>query len=150
MLTTVTYIIYLLVSICITVTVGNKLSTAGLVFLSNKLNDKRNDTFNNKLNDKPNDKPNSDNALAIAINNLLLIGFYLTNMGYILLALNLNSGNFLDPMASSGIENINSLIRFLSINLGIVMLMLGAMHLMLLWVMSNWKPDARGDVAEEQ
>ncbi len=63
---------------------------------------------------------------------MLLIGFYLVNIGYILLVLNLNS--------AESMGELGFMIYFLSINVGLVTLMLGAMHLIIFYVLANWKP----------
>lgn len=131
MLTTGTYLIYLLLSIGITINVGKQLSTNGLIFLVHHLKDNQ--------------------ELANAINKLLLIGFYLINIGYILLVLNLNLG--ISPgfvFAAASVDSLNTLIRFLSINLGLVLLMLGTMHLLLFYVISQWKPKLAVDASEVQ
>ncbi|MFO1389963.1 hypothetical protein [Cellvibrio sp.] len=112
MLNTFTYLAYLMVSAYITLGVGRSLNRHGLVFLANHLEGNR--------------------RLAEAINGLLLIGYYLVNAGYILLVLNWNT--------SSDIEDLNDLIRFLSMKLGLVTLMLGAMHMVIFYVLANWKP----------
>ena len=112
MLILLTYIIYLVISGYITLSVGKTLHRNGLVFLSNHLG--------------------GNIRLATAINNLLIIGYYLINTGYILLVLNLNTQDEIDDLAG--------LINFLSRNLGLVTLMLGAMHLIIFYVLANWKP----------
>lgn len=112
MLNTFTYLAYLIVSAYITLGVGRSLHRHGLVFLTNHLE--------------------GNHRLAEAINGLLLIGYYLVNAGYILLVLNWNT--------HSDIDDLNDLIRFLSMKLGLVTLMLGAMHMMIFYVLANWKP----------
>ena len=112
MLNAITYLIYLTISGYITLSVGKTLNSNGLVFLTNHLD--------------------NNIRLATAINNLLLIGYYLINTGYILLVLNLN--------IHDEIDNLGAQIRFLSLNLGLVTLMLGAMHMIIFYVLANWKP----------
>lgn len=112
MLNVLTYLIYLIISAYITLSVGRTLNRNGLAFLTNHLG--------------------GNLRLATAINNLLLIGYYLINTGYILLVLNLNTEVDVDDLAA--------LINFLSRNLGLVTLMLGAMHLIIFYVLANWKP----------
>lgn len=107
-----TYLIYLMVSLGITLSVARILRQHGLVFLSNHLAGNQN--------------------LAVAINNMLLIGFYLVNIGYILLVLNLNPVEALDT--------IGAMVHFMTLNIGLVTLMLGAMHLILFYVLANWQP----------
>lgn len=112
MLNTFTYLAYLIISAYITLGVGRSLNRHGLVFLDNHLEGNR--------------------RLAEAINGLLLIGYYLVNAGYILLVLNWNT--------QSNIDDLNDLIRFLSMKLGLVTLMLGAMHMVIFYVLAHWKP----------
>lgn len=112
MLNTLTYLIYLTISGYITLSVGRTLNQNGLVFLTNHLG--------------------GNQRLATAINNLLLIGYYLINTGYILLVLNLNT--------SMAVNELGSMLYFLSLNLGLVTLMLGIMHMVIFYVLANWKP----------
>ena len=108
----VTYLIYLVISIAITVWVARTLSKNGLVFLI--------DSFN------------GNERLAESINHLLVVGFYLLNFGYILLALKTN-------------EDINSLrvgIEFLSQKIGIVLVVLGVLHFLNLLVIAQWRSRA--------
>jgi hypothetical protein len=122
MLNTLTYLIYLVISAYITLWVGRTLNQNGLVFLTNHLG--------------------GNQRLATAINNLLLIGYYLINTGYILLVLNMNTAVDLD--------DLKALIHFLSLNLGLVTLMLGAMHMVIFYVLANWKPINIITAIEEQ
>jgi hypothetical protein len=62
-----TYGIYLLISIALTIWVARTLRTAGRVFLV--------DVFH------------GDADLADSVNHLLVVGFYLVNLGYVTLAL---------------------------------------------------------------
>jgi len=121
MLNLFTYLAYLTVSAYITLAVGRTLNKNGSVFLTSHLG--------------------GNQRLATAINNLLLIGYYLINTGYVLLVLNLNS--------KVRIEELNELIYFLSLNLGLVSLMLGAMHMIIFYVIANWKPANIITVIEE-
>ncbi len=113
MLNLVTYSFYLAISLLITFRVGALLNHYGLVFLTNQLD--------------------GNHRLALALNNLLLIGYYLINIGYILLVLNFGGGDLLDG-------GLDSQLRFLTRNLGLVTLMLGAMHMILMYVLANWHP----------
>lgn len=113
MLNLVTYGFYLAISLLITFRVGGLLNQYGLVFLTNQLD--------------------GNHRLALAINNLLLIGYYLINIGYILLILNLGGSELLDG-------GLDAQLNFLTRNLGLVTLMLGAMHMILMYVLANWHP----------
>ena len=108
----ITYASYLLISISMTVWVARTLSKNGLIFLV--------DSFNgNKM-------------LAESVNHLLVVGFYLLNIGYILLALKTN-------------RDINSLrvsIEFLSQQVGIVLLVLGVLHFLNVLIISQWRTRA--------
>ncbi len=64
-----TYVLYLAISVALTVWVARTLSKNGRVFLVNSFA--------------------SDERLADSINHLLVVGFYLINMGYVTLALKL-------------------------------------------------------------
>mgnify|MGYP006178043083 CR=1 FL=1 len=60
----------------------------------------------------------SDERLADSVNHLLVVGFYLINLGYVTLALKLGD----KPASTQGA------IEFLSTKVGLVLLVLGAMH----------------------
>ena len=92
------YSIYLVISIALTVWVARTLSKNGLIFLV--------DSFL------------SNRELANSVNHLLVVGFYLINFGYVLLALS-------TPTRPNSVQAV---IELLSNKLGIVMLVLGAMH----------------------
>ena len=94
----ITYTAYMIVSTALTVWVAQTLFKNGRVFLV--------DVF----------AGNED--LADSVNRLLVVGFYLINLGYIALALKIE-GEI--PDARAGVEA-------LATKLGIVMLVLGAMH----------------------
>jgi len=105
----ITYLSYLFISIAMTIWVARTLSKNGLVFLV--------DSFN------------GNQRLAESINHLLIVGFYLLNIGYILLALKTN-------------KDINSLrvgIEFLSQQVGIVLLVLGVLHFFNVLVIAQWR-----------
>jgi hypothetical protein len=92
------YFTYLAISIGITVWVARTLHKNGRVFLL--------DAFHG----------NAD--LADSVNHLLVVGFYLINVGYIALALSTTS-----PMAT-----LRQVIELESVKIGVVLLILGAMH----------------------
>jgi hypothetical protein len=98
MLMIVTYAIYLSLSLAITVYVGHSLHKNGRLFLV--------ETFRGK------------EALADSVNHLLLVGFYLINVGFVSLAL--KYGN--KPIDAQGA------IEFLSTKVGLVTVVLGGMH----------------------
>lgn len=91
------YLIYLAVSVGLTVWVATTLSRNGLVFLA--------DVF-------------ADGKLAQAVNHLLVMGFYLLNLGYVTVAM--RSGATI-PGTSAALET-------LSRKIGLVLLVLGVLH----------------------
>ncbi len=105
--TVITYLVYLMVSIALTVWVAQTLSRNGQAFLD--------DAFNN------------DEGLAESVNQLLVVGFYLINFGYVALNLKLHD-EILDTRAS---------IEALSVQIGLVLLVLGGMHFFNLYVFSR-------------
>ena len=92
------YAAYLLVSIGMTVWVAHTLSTNGEVFLV--------ECFGH------------DGVLARSTNHLLVVGFYLVNIGFILLAL-----RFGEPPAT-----FHEAIRFVATKVGLAVMVLGGMH----------------------
>jgi hypothetical protein len=103
-----TYLFYLVISVALTVWVARTLSTNGRVFLVNSFA--------------------SDERLADSINHLLVVGFYLINLGYVTLALKLGD----KPDTTQGA------IEFLSTKVGLVLLVLGAMHFFNVFVIAKW------------
>lgn len=93
-----TYLAYLVISIALTVWVAQTLHKNGRVFLV--------DVFH------------GNEALADSVNHLLIVGFYLINFGYISLALKIGID----------VANTRAAIEELSAKIGIVLLVLGAMH----------------------
>ena len=93
-----TYAAYLIVSIGLTVWVAQTLSKNGLVFLI--------ECFGH------------DEVLARSTNHLLVVGFYLVNLGWILLTLRFGS----EP------ASLADSIRLLSSKIGIAIIVLGFMH----------------------
>ena len=99
-----TYIVYLAITICLTVWVARTLFKNGKIFLV--------DIFH------------GNTALADSVNNLLLVGFYLINLGYAVYTLRI----------TSNIENAREMIEMLSFKIGLIILLLGAMHFMNLYI----------------
>jgi hypothetical protein len=99
-----TYAVYLMVSIALTIWVAKVLFTNGRVFLV--------DIFL------------GNTALADSVNKLLVVGFYLINIGYISLALK----------EAGVIANVQTVIEVLSYKLGWIILILGGMHFLNLFV----------------
>jgi len=95
---TITYIVYILLSLGITVWVAQTLFRNGRIFVI--------DAFG------------GNEAIADAINHLLLVGFYLANIGFVSMYLSFGS------KPTTTVEAI----EYISIKIGVVMLVLGAMH----------------------
>ncbi len=117
-LTVVAYVIYLLVSVALTIWVARTLSSNGKVFLADVL--------------RGNEK------LAEAVNHLLVVGFYLVNLGFVALYL---SGD-------GDIATTREVFEALSTKLGVVLLVLGVMHLANVFVLSKIR--RRGVMEQEQ
>jgi hypothetical protein len=109
-----THLAYLAISITITVWVARTLHRNGRVFLV--------DCFHG----------NSD--LADSINHLLVVGFYLINVGFVSVALRFGVA------AGDPREALESL----STKIGLVMLVLGVMHFFNLWVFTTCRRRALG------
>ena len=104
-----TYLAYLVLSVGITVWVARTLFKGGRVFLV--------DAFRN------------NEALADSVNRLLVVGFYLVNIGYVTLAL--KYGDKPDTLAEA--------IEFTSTKVGLVLVVLGAMHFLNLYLFSRMR-----------
>ncbi|GAA3744088.1 hypothetical protein [Micromonospora maritima] len=102
------YLAYLAVSIGLTIWVARALSRNGLVFLQ--------DVF-------------ADSRLADAVNSLLVVGFYLLNLGYVTVAMK-ESGPVGD--ASQALEQ-------LSLKVGLVLLVLGALHFFNVFALGRYR-----------
>ncbi|QTE39695.1 hypothetical protein ACRQ5D_32280 [Mucilaginibacter sp. P25] len=93
-----TYVIYLLASIALTVWVAKVLFKNGRIFLV--------DIFH------------GNSELADSVNKLLVVGFYLVNIGYMSLALK----------EYGSIANMQVVVEVLSYKVGWIILILGGMH----------------------
>jgi hypothetical protein len=103
----VTYLVYLVISIGLTVWVATTLQRNGRPFLI--------DAFHQ----------NED--LADSVNHLLVVGFYLINLGYVSLALK----------TTQALDTGGEAIEALSRKVGLVLLVLGAMHFFNLYVFNK-------------
>ena len=103
-----TYFVYLAISVALTVWVARTLHKNGRIFLV--------DSFH------------GNEGLADSVNHLLVVGFYLINMGYVTLALKLGT----KPGSTQ------EAIEFLSTKVGLVLLVLGAMHFFNVFVIAKW------------
>jgi len=104
-----TYILYLVISIGMTIWVARVLHKNGRIFLVDSLSD--------------------NEALADSVSQLLLVGFYLINIGYVTLALRYGD----KP------TTIEESIEFLSTKVGLVLLVLGAMHFFNVYIISRMR-----------
>ena len=102
-----TYLTYLAISIALTVWVARTLHRNGRVFLV--------DCFH------------GNTELADSVNHLLVVGFYLINLGYVSLMLKI----------AGPVESAQASIEALSIKIGLVLLVLGAMHFFNLYLFTR-------------
>ena len=103
------YIAYLLISIAVTVWVARTLHQNGRVFLI--------DAFS------------GNEAMADSVNHLLVVGFYLVNIGYVTMALRFGA----KP------STLDEVFIYLSSKIGIVLLVLGAMHFINIRIFSSMR-----------
>jgi hypothetical protein len=103
----VSYLIYLLISVTLTVWVARTLHKRGAIFLV--------DAFHGNA------------ELAASVNHLLVVGFYLINIGFVTLALK----------SDATVLSSRAAIEMLSDKLGWVLLALGAMHFFNLFVFAR-------------
>lgn len=103
------YFSYLAISVAVTIWVARTLYRGGRVFLL--------DAFHGNA------------ELAGSVNRLLVVGFYLINVGYIALALKTT-----DPLA-----NFREVIELESTKLGVVLLILGGMHFFNMYVLARMR-----------
>src|ERR1700752_3860319 len=101
------YVSYLAISIALTIWVARTLYRSGRIFLL--------DAFR------------GNEALADSVNHLLVVGFYLINIGYIALALKTAS-----PLAT-----VREAIELESTKIGVVLLILGGMHFFNMFVLAR-------------
>jgi hypothetical protein len=94
-----TYVVYLLISAVLTVWVASVLSRNGRIFLA--------------------DVYNHDEHLVVAVNQLLVVGFYLINIGFV--ALLLQVGGEVSTAAEA--------VKALALRIGVVALVIGGVHM---------------------
>jgi len=112
-----TYGIYLTLSLVLTVWVARTLHHHGRVFLVTAFH--------------------GDESLADSVNHLLVVGFYLINLGWVTLALKTGE----TPMTTGDVFEL------LSYKLGVVLLILGAMHFFNIYVFNRMRKNAQYDQA---
>ena len=110
------YLLYLAVSVGLTVWVATTLSRNGRVFLEEVFDDER---------------------LANAVNQLLVMGFYLLNLGYVTFAMR----------SGADIENTSEALETFSTKIGLVLLVLGALHFCNVYFLGRYR---RGRIRQQQ
>jgi hypothetical protein len=100
------YVIYVVLSVALTVWVANTLSRHGRIYLA--------DVFRNE-------------KVGGAMNQLLVVGFYLVNLGFAALWLQTNDR----------VSTLRDELQMLSTKLGTVLLVIGALHLLNLVIFSR-------------
>jgi hypothetical protein len=106
------YFSYLAISIGLTIWVARTLQNSGRVFLIEAFH--------------------GNEELADSVNRLLVVGFYLINVGYIALALKTR-----DPLST-----LREVIELESTKLGVVLLILGGMHFFNILVLSRMRKNS--------
>ncbi len=112
------YLGYLAISLTVTIWVARTLHSSGRIFLI--------DAFHGNV------------PLADSVNQLLVVGFYLINAGYIALAL-----KTVDPLS-----NFRQAIELESGKIGVVLLILGGMHFFNMFVLAKVRRHTRQLAAE--
>jgi hypothetical protein len=102
----ISYAVYLFVSVNLTIWVARTLHKRGAIFLV--------DAFQGNA------------ELAASVNHLLVVGFYLINIGFVCMALTTNAL----------VQNWRDAIEMVSAKLGMVLLTLGGMHFFNLYIFS--------------
>ena len=97
-LVVVSYLVYIVISIALTIWVARTLHRNGRVFLVEAFH--------------------GNESMADSVNHLLVVGFYLINVGYITLALKYGE----KPL------DVQGAVEFLSTKVGLVLVVLGGMH----------------------
>lgn len=112
MSTSITYLLYISISITITVFVARTLSRNGKHFLV--------DGFD------------GNEPLAESVNHLLVVGFYLINTGFVLMRMRVGVT----------ITSIENMITYLASNIGSVLVILGAAHFINMLLISSYRASA--------
>jgi hypothetical protein len=112
------YLVYLAISLGVTFWVANTLRRNGRVFLVNAFH--------------------GNAELADSVNHLLVVGFYLINIGYVTLALRTNAT----------LDSARQAIELVSDKIGLVLLLLGIMHFFNLYLFNQLRKRGRDRVTE--
>ena len=113
MYTVYSYAIYLVVSIILTIWVARTLHRGGRVFLIEAFH--------------------GNESAADSVNHLLVVGFYLINIGYVALALKYGE----KP------HDLQAAIEFLSTKIGLVLVVLGVMHFFNMFNLAKMRAKSR-------
>jgi len=114
---TISYLVYVTISIALTIWVARTLHRNGRVFLVEAFH--------------------GNEHMADSVNHLLVVGFYLINIGYVTLALK----------SSTQPVDMQTAIELLSTKIGLVLLVLGGMHFMNMIVFSRLRRRAMHEIA---
>lgn len=104
-----TYLLYIAISLAMTFWVGRTLNKNGHVFLMENYKD--------------------NEVLAKAINSMLLVGFYMINIGFISYTLKIQD---------DGPLNYAQVLEFLSLKVGFIAIVLGVMHFALMFALQQY------------
>jgi hypothetical protein len=115
--TVITYGLYLAIALPLTIWVARNLFRNGRIFLV--------DCFH------------GNESLADSVNQLLVVGFYLVNFGFVNLYLKI----------AEEVQEVRGIFEALSGKLGVVLLMLGAMHFFNLFVFTRIRKRATWELA---
>ena len=115
----ITYTIYIILSLAITIWVGTTLFRNGRVFLLEAFQ-------NNK-------------EVADSVNQLLLMAFYLLNIGFISLFLHFGS------KPTNWVESV----EYISIKIGVVLVVSGGIHLFNMWNFANIRKKANASTGTQ-
>ena len=107
------YLVYLVISISVTIWVARTLYKNGRIFLV--------DAFH------------GDTDLAGSVNHLLVVGFYLINLGYVTYALT----------TDRTVNNLRSAIELVSTKVGTILIVLGVMHFFNIYVFNRLRQRGR-------
>jgi len=116
----ITYLVYLAISLGLTIWVAQTLFKNGRLFLV--------DVFAGRQ------------ELADSVNHLLVVGFYLVNLGYVAMALKL----------TGPVPGVEQSIEALSYKVGLVLLVLGGMHFGNLYIFSRVRGSQRERMERKQ
>jgi len=105
----ITYIAYLVISVALTIWVARTLHKNGRIFLVESFH--------------------GNEPLADSVNHLLVVGFYLINIGYVTLALKYGASA----------NNAREALEMLSTKVGLVLVVLGVMHFFNLFIFSKMR-----------